>query len=963
MDSILNFLKSRYKSLILVAVDMLIAYAFAVMWVIPEATKDYLGVFFRTEYVSKSNDAGYFCIFAIVFLVGLVSSWIRFDLGSKLKPNTQFFTVAAFALAFLAHGVGYVSVGIAPFGTKNVLLIDMYHQYAPFFIDLKDRLFSGGSFLIDKSVALGTSYLPLFAYYLASPFNIIAMFFPKENMTEAIALIEVLKTASCAATFSIFLRGVFKKNDWNVVMLSLMYSLTSYMLSYCWNLMWFDCIIALPLVALGMHKLLKEGKYLLYSISLGVCLASNFYCGFMVCLAMIVYFFALIIAEKVDLKGFFVKGGRFALGSVIGGCLSAFITIPTYLALQLTSSANDTLPAAWENNFDMMKLAAQHLFSVPLGVDFGEMPNIYCGVIVLILIPAALMNKRIPLRQKLADLFMLGVMFFSLTLNLTDWIWHGLHYPNGLPYRFAFVYIFAAVVMASRAVFSLESASPRHFWLSGGLVGLFIILVEFSGIMEDDFRIIYISLLFVAVYSVLLVIGTEKKRLLQTCKTVLAFVVILEMCSHTVLGIQRVNERYSYGDKSGFYGSNELLTAAFDEIETLDPKGEYRAEHMPDKTCNDSSFYSYRGMDSFASSTPLKLIQFLDRLGYANNGVNSHLYHIYSPVSDSLLGMKYLVTRSTYYEYPQLKLVDSLSTDNETLNIYENMAALPIGYAVDPLIMQCNWQDGNPFKVMNELIRTACGVDGVYEIYDLTVAEAVNGGAEMRSNDVIAITVNDMGSNGIATAGLQLEQGGQIYVFADMSYLKAAYIRTDDDAKIPIGSNEPYVAYAGVMEAGNHVGITVEVSYNTTGCLTIARLNEEKYTQAMMLLASEVMSVETQDDDHIKGTITVSSDKLLMTSVPYDKGWTVHVDGKKVDVKTVGDAFIAVDLTAGTHTVEMSFFPRGLTAGIIISLAALAGLIYISVILPKKRKTKVAVVDEIDGLEDNGNERSEEDDL
>lgn len=285
---------------------------------------------------------------------------------------------------------------------------------------------------------------------------------------------------------------------------------------------------------------------------------------------------------------------------------------------------------------------------------------------------------------------------------------------------------------------------------------------------------------------------------------------------------------------------------------------------------------------------------------------------------------------------------------------------LPLGYAVDPLIMQSNWQDGNPFRVMNELVRTACGVDGVYEIAELYIAESNNGTAEMRAGDVIAITVDDTNSNGVATAAVQLDKGGQIYVFADMSYLRSAYIRTEDGNKTVIGSNEPYVADAGYIPAGASIGVTVEVNYNTTGCVTIARLNEEKYNQAMALLASQPLKLEYQKEHHIKGTITVDRDELLMTSVPYDEGWTVFVDGKKAEVKAVGDAFIAVDLTAGTHTIEMKFFPRGLISGVIISWLAVAALIFITVILPKRRE---AVVKAVKNPDIKDSERSEEHDL
>ena len=58
----------------------------------------------------------------------------------------------------------------------------------------------------------------------------------------------------------------------------------------------------------------------------------------------------------------------------------------------------------------------------------------------------------------------------------------------------------------------------------------------------------------------------------------------------------------------------------------------------------------------------------------------------------------------------------------------------------------------------------------------------------------------------------------------------------------------------------------------------------------------------------------------MFTSIPYDSGWTAYVDGKEADIQTVAGAFIALDLKAGAHTIEFKYFPRGLHAGILITL-------------------------------------------
>ncbi|MDR1565328.1 MAG: YfhO family protein [Oscillospiraceae bacterium] len=879
------------------------------------------------------------CSVVFALLTALVGYWVVSNVSKKLKPNTHFYTIMSFVLGFLGLGLGYALVGIAPFypkGEKTVLLIDMYHQYAPFFIDLKDRLFSGEGFLYSNNVGMGVSYLPQFAYYLASPFNIIAMLFPKDDMTTAIALIEVLKAAASAAAFSLFLRGVFKRNDWSVTALSLMYALSAFTISYIWCIMWFDCLVFLPLAALGLYKLLKEGKYLLYCVSLALTLLSNFYLGFMVCLCMILYFITLVLQEKLELKAVAKKCARFVLGSAIGGGLSAFLVLPTYMALQLTSSAGEKLPTVWSNQMELIRLFGQQLFGHPDGVGLDDsFPNIYCGVIILILLPVYLAHKRIPLRQKLIDLGFAGVMLASINLNIPNLLWHGGHGPNSLPYRFAFVYIFAIMIIISRAVFAIREAKPKHVWVGFGSAALLILLVEMAKLYgENDFEHIYLSLFFIVLYAVLLLMLARKRYSQKTTASLLALLLMFELLSNSIYGVKWVEDNNHYAMKEGFYGNYQAVSHAVSSIEARDPQAEYRIGQLPNSFLNNAT-YSYRGMTSFASTTPHSTVKLFDKLGYANNGVNSVIYNSFTPVTDSMVGMKYLMLDSFIPDHPQLKHIETVEGGQSPVYIYENRYALPLGFAAGLQLDSWAWQDQNPFEVANDFVRLACGVENVYDILQLEAGENTDSGLEIFSKS--GINVSSEGGSGHVQLKAVLPYTGQVFVYGKMGGTTNFNASSEAVENLNISTGETYVSDLSTNNEGTEVLLDIDFTYNAQGMYTIALLNPERFAQAFELMQSTPFEITKASSSKITGTITLEFAQYMLTTIPYDKGWSVKVDSKKAETTAIGGAFTAIKLTPGTHKVELSFAPRGFAAGLFVSVLALGGLL---VILYWQRKKK-----------------------
>ena len=110
-----------------------------------------------------------------------------------------------------------------------------------------------------------------------------------------------------------------------VAIFGMFYALSGFTAAFSWNLMWFDCVLLLPLVLLGLERLVNEDKGILYTVTLGLTILSNYYIAIMVCISLVFYFLVLFITMPVPEKKsvYLQKIGYFTLFSLLAGALSA----------------------------------------------------------------------------------------------------------------------------------------------------------------------------------------------------------------------------------------------------------------------------------------------------------------------------------------------------------------------------------------------------------------------------------------------------------------------------------------------------------------------------------------------------------------------------------------------------------------------------------------------------------------
>lgn len=878
-------------------------------------------------------------------LAGIATALLTIQMGDV--PFTQkkwwFYPLISALLGFCIMSLAYVYLGVWPFGDRSVMIVDMHHQYAPLLAKLKTMLINGGSPFYSFEIGLGTSFIPLFGYYLASPFNILLVLFPDSFLNESILIITLLKNMLTAGLFALCVQYVYRRRSISVIIVSVLYSTMMYLIAYSWNLMWLDCIMILPLIVMSLEKLIRTGKYLSYVLSLAYALYANYYIGFMLCLFLVLYFICMTIRQKNDHNKSLLGFGRFALGSILGGGLAMFLIVPVYISLGNTSAAGSSMPEM-KANFEMFALLGRHLFETTPTIRSGNLPNIYCGLLSVLLLPIFATLKTISLRRRIAYIGLLSTLAISFVINQFDLLWHGLHAPNDLPYRFSFLYSFVLLLIAFETLINIRHIRPRQ--IAGSFTGIlgFIILVEHLGGDDYDFDTIYISLLLVLVYAIILGLTSRRHILVRSAYALILLIVTVESVFNTGASFKTMQSN-EYFTARADYVANDTTKAIRKAVERTKDIGDnavngsfYRMEFLPRRTTVDTALFDYRGMTIFASSSPQSLTKFMGYIGYAVNGVNSHLYKSFVPMMDSLIGIRYVILDSSLSDQlsddPYLEYIDKVSVGDYTYSIYENKTVLPLGYMCESSIRQWTPSQYDPIISQNALLTDLTGIDT--ELYTLGSIQVESGNESVASvNGTVSFSMSPQDNENTGRFSATIDKTGQTYAFVDCRAAKSIQVTSGSDSW-SVSPHEPYVINTGLLQQGDTITVSITAESSCSGNIYVGTLDEIAFENAINKLKSNPLNVNSFNDTNISGTINATKSGVLFTSIPYDDGWTVKVDGKKVETFSAGNAMLAFELDAGQHNIEMHFHTVGLLTGVIISLVSLVLLILLLKLIKNK---------------------------
>ncbi|MCQ2490181.1 MAG: YfhO family protein [Ruminococcus sp.] len=848
--------------------------------------------------------------------------------------------VLNYLLAFLIPSVlmliGFAVQGIHPFGSQQMLVVDLWHQYYPFFRVESEKLRTGGSFLYSWQNGMGTNFLSLISYYAASPLNLLSVFSSNSTSRDALTYILVAKIGFSGAFFNRFLRYTYKRRDFSTPVFSAMFALCSYMLGYYWNVMWFDTVALFPLVMTGLTALCREGKWKLYTAALALSLISNYYVGFFTCVFTLFAFFAAAVTECRGVKDFFRKLWLIARSSAIGIALGAFLLVPAYEGLKLTYSINNHFPETvkwYEKWYDI--IANLISYSEPAKKD--GLPNFACGMLAVVLFGVFLFSAGIKIREKIASVSLLAFIFVSCNLNVLNYIWHGFHATNQIPYRFAFIFCFLLVAAAYRAYDVMTAGGIRIYQLfllvpaPAFVLGLNVWKANKSGegfSFDGAFRA---SAIITAAYLLVFIAGrlfpfrnrTTRRRAINAA---LAAAVITELTSNTIIGVKTVGSSsytsYPYLNDN----VQELLSDMREDDESLFSRSEIASVY----TLNDGALYGYNGVSQFSSMANVSVTRYFRKLGlYSSEAGNRYYYRNSTPMVNDLLGINYIISKGSRLNNSEMSL-EHISESGSS-HLYRSRYPMSIGFMMNSDVLKLELAAAdNPFEFQNDVVMLGTGSKhGIFTRRSISDYTFENAEGTSFGSGSCTYEVTDPNEKASATLICDGVEGAYLYGYVNGGAAETIDVKCDG---IPADSNIAADDYPIAFPMGNgQEGSVIETTLNfeekkTSGTFNVQvyALDEEAFDKAYSAFADEQLELTEFSDTRLKGWINVRSRGLLYLSIPYENGWSVFVDGEKVPTVKVFDAMLGAEIGPGEHEVELRYFPDGLGTGIIISLSAAA---------------------------------------
>ncbi len=531
------------------------------------------------------------------------------------------------------------------------------------------------------------------------------------------------------------------------------------------------------------------------------------------------------------------------------------------------------------------------------------------------------------------------------------------------------------------------------------------------GPKEDRFDVhifatIVLSLVCLAVYVTLIVqLKRNYKRELMT--GILISVVCAELFLSGLCNVCDFDEDVAFTEYHKYTEYQDLYRPITDTLLDRDP-GFYRFEKTYHRKLNDNMALKIKGLSNSTSTLNKDTIMFLQNMGYYSASHKSQ-YQGGNPVSDSILGIKYIIserdlsplygepvfTGEDYAEYMGMTLEELKETtfsdeykdlDATKINVYLNKNALSLAFASGTGIFDLNmrvynhWSDEDderynlegykmPFDRLNALVTEILGEDKTVELFK----PAKQNGEPTLGKDVKATVSAEhnryTGEKGSTiTYSYTVPEGVQLYLFFPAYYNRAIKIKSDtmdifDGTSSLDKCNDKIVELGYTTKTDYKLTVTIN---NTTGGGQFYTMIDDSYiyyvdtdvlNEVFAKIQKEQMIIdEDYNDDDIKGTITTLSDnRTILTTIPYDKGWEVYVDGEKVETSEALNALISFEIDdAGEHDIRFLYRPATFKLGIAISAISIACFAFI--VIFEKQLKKIKLIKAVFVVEDNSPE-------
>lgn len=841
---------------------------------------------------------------------------------AKKEHNSIFYFLSFFIPVLILFTVFFLN-GMYPFGNKTIMTGDITYQFIDYLAYYKTIFFGNNDLTYTFSKTLGGDMAGFSSYYLYSPFNLLLLLFPNKWLPVGLMIMIVLKCGLCGVSFFYMLSKMFGFRKDGIIF-STTYAMMGYIIVYFQLYAYFDNLMLLPFIVLGIHKLTENPKKKIgYILPLFFSIIINYYVGWMLCIFSVLYFIYQIVLKTDHLKNWkenIPSVVSFAISSFIAGMMSAFVILPALLSLR---GEKNSFHLGLYRTFEMSQLFSRFYTNSFKGNISGCLPNIYCGVLMILLIGVFFFQKKISKKERIVSGLFLLFFFLNFYINTLNVVWHGFNLPIGFPYRYSFLLTFLMIIFAYKGYRNAQGNYSAAV-LAGSLIVYVLysafLIVRGSEVVGKNEIILdgILLLLLVAVLFICSKVNLNKRILIL----LLFFLQIADLFINA-------NDAMKYFDFSGLKEYQAYLDETGSIIDTIKEKDSdfYRIEKYYRRSHNDSMQFDYSGLTHYSSCEKKEIISFMGKMGFRDNGNWSFYNSGSTSFIDSLFGVKYIISQ---YDSTGKPYVKEFEYNDKT--IFRNPYALPFAFYADENVRSVDTDIDNVFEIQNSLADSISGTENhIFKEADCTDIHIENMITE-DGGDYTIYKVNDSEKDAYVEFTLNISNENILQVYFTAPGLQDVELFLNGNSMG--GYFEKYkwdIMDFGSYKEGEEVKIRIVPKSDSLKLKNAYFYYEDQ--EALKNWYEKVSSGKCEiskiTSSHLKGSVSSTEEKNLVFSIPYEKSWNIYVDGKETETFEAAGKLLSIETDPGNHEIELVYKAAGRTLGITISCISFLFLLYI----------------------------------
>ncbi|MBO6299237.1 MAG: YfhO family protein [Lachnospiraceae bacterium] len=833
---------------------------------------------------------------------------------------------------------------ISPNGRRIFLSGDGLVQLAEMGKMYARKLLGGQNLQYSFEIGLGMPTSAIYAYYTLSPFTLLYRIIP--DVDTASYFIVLLKQMTAAFFMSVLLQKWMTTDGLTAAFLSTAYALCGFFANFFTVFIFLDVMYLCPMLLLTMLYFFQTGKIWKMTLVYASSFIIQFYSAYIMSVFSVTIFIVLaFFSYGKDKKRWGWGLLRYGGAVVLAALLSAPVTLPAAMEL-LSIRGNDI-----EEQRQIVLSLRGFLLGLYPGMGQGTqntIPMLYAGLPVLLL-TIGYFAGCLEMKQRKA------IMFIPLLFLLICSVWrpayimiHAFDQPNGYAFRYAWAASFWMIIIAAKEIGYLRQVKE--------VCGLRYLIAVICGVTYMIIRLLFSPMAESAgiterMSSGILILGTcflyaflagiAKKDALRLAVggllLCIELIINLRQGRETIEGI--LNERTFY---DLWQEQAEMSFDYIQKMEQVAPSAFYRIRYYNSITDNISMLYGFHGLGYFNSIENTALRELLKNYGYAT--AQSIVFDYGSTrLMQMLFSQKYSV-ECGYFE----------GEHPEYFTVYVNEFVLPLGFVVSDEFAEYQTTESDPFLAQNALISAMTGkkmeiynspeesirlkADGVN--LDIQEAGTRVSKAEPGTAGSACYMISDMGTDRVygymARWGASMVTHESIPLLcSDMDIggqLHRSMAVMPHIIPMACGADGVYRLYLQMPADGPDVFDYERISF--------AGENTEQMQRAYEMLRAGEWKLSSFSDEQIIGTVSAKEGQsLLFTTIPYDPGWEVFVDGEKVAAEPIwDDVFLAVPLPPGEHEVQLNYIGNWNRYG--IGIGIIGGMLLVIVIIFETRRKK-----------------------